>query len=1042
MKHIHASPRHHQRRSPFRRTLLTGFIASGIAAAAPSTTVVISQVYGGGGNSGATYKNDFVELHNISGSAVNITGWSVQYASSTGTSWSPATLTGSIPAGGYFLVRLGPVGTVGADLPTPDILGSTSINLGGSAGKVALANNSTALTVANPSGGATVVDFVGYGTANGFEGTAAAPAPSNTTSMSRKDSGSQDTDQNSTDFTTGTPAPRNSSSTPYQPGDTAAPVISTYTPANNATGVALSATLSAQFNEAIAKGTGNITLKKVSDNSTVFTIPVTDAAVAVSGSTATITLPSALDGSTAFYVNIAAGAFKDLANNNFAGISDSSTWTFTTIVADLTPPAISTLSPADDSTNAFPAGNLVITYNETIAAGTGSLVIKKSSDDSVVETIAVPSALVQVSGSTATVNPASVLQYGASYYVEIAAGTFKDAANNGSTSLSGGTAWNFTTRAAPQVVISQYYEGLTATDRYVELKNLTASPLSLTGYRLAAWSDTAPSDNEGWKSGTGTTDRVTVLDGITIPANGSYLICEPNPTVPAYAANNYDLATHPTNPSCTDFNGDDSVVLYQGSGFTQDEVVDAVSLSAVQGQDTSIYRISDTLQGFDFVTGTSYLNFTGTWAVKTLAEVNGAAYTDNWYLKASQPPKVLALSITPSSFSEGAGNAAATATVSLSGPVVDELFITVAVSDTTEASAPSVVSIPAGSSSVQFPIDAVNDLYQDGDRPVTVTVSSASYTPASQIITVLDEPSDSALPVVINEVDADQALTDGNEFIELYNKSDSPVVLDGVVIVLYNGTNDLSYSTIDLTGKTIAAHDYFVIGSATVPNVDLTAFTTNGIENGPDAVALYVGNAADFPNGTAVTTTTKGVLVDAVVYDTNDADDTGLINALTPGKPQIDEGSTGISDTNSISRVPDGGAAFDTSLFVSQAPTPGATNVIAGYGTWASSNAGGQTPDLDYDNDGVENGIEYFMNTPAGFTTSPGVVAGKITWPNGGKLLPADYGTKFFVQTSTDLANWTSLPSNAAGLVNSAGSLEYTLPTGLPVVFVRLVVIP
>jgi predicted extracellular nuclease len=54
--------------------------------------IVISQVYGGGGNSGATYKNDFIELFNPSTSTVSLAGWSVQYASATGTSWSVTTL--------------------------------------------------------------------------------------------------------------------------------------------------------------------------------------------------------------------------------------------------------------------------------------------------------------------------------------------------------------------------------------------------------------------------------------------------------------------------------------------------------------------------------------------------------------------------------------------------------------------------------------------------------------------------------------------------------------------------------------------------------------------------------------------------------------------------------------------------------------------------------------------------------------------------------------------------------------------------------------
>ena len=89
-----------------------------------STTVVISQVYGGGGNSGATYKNDFVELHNISASPVNVTGYVLQYASATNAFVSPTNnnsvvLSGTIVAGGYYLVGLATGGTPGPHCPPP-----------------------------------------------------------------------------------------------------------------------------------------------------------------------------------------------------------------------------------------------------------------------------------------------------------------------------------------------------------------------------------------------------------------------------------------------------------------------------------------------------------------------------------------------------------------------------------------------------------------------------------------------------------------------------------------------------------------------------------------------------------------------------------------------------------------------------------------------------------------------------------------------------------------------------------------------------------
>ncbi len=170
--------------------------------------VVVSQVYGGGGNSGATLRNDFIELFNQGATPVDLTGWSVQYASSAGTSWSKTTLSGTIAAGGYFLVQeaQGAGGTV--DLPTPDAVGT--IAMSGTAGKVALVNNSTTLTVSCPS----VVDFVGYGSATNCSETAPTANLSNTTAALRGSSGCKDTNNNAADFAIAAPAPRNSATSP------------------------------------------------------------------------------------------------------------------------------------------------------------------------------------------------------------------------------------------------------------------------------------------------------------------------------------------------------------------------------------------------------------------------------------------------------------------------------------------------------------------------------------------------------------------------------------------------------------------------------------------------------------------------------------------------------------------------------------------------------------------------------------------------------------------------------------------------------------
>ncbi|WP_184412817.1 lamin tail domain-containing protein [Xanthomonas translucens] len=184
--------------------------------------VVISQVYGGGGNSGATYKSDFIELHNNGDQAVSLAGWSVQYASAAGSSWQVTALAGSIPAGGYYLVKQADGSGGSTPLPTPDATGTTAMS--GTAGKIALSSAATALSGACPAGN---VDFVGYGSsASCAEGSAPTAAPSNTLAVLRGNGGCSDSDNNNADFATGAPTPRNSAATANLCGGGNQPVAS------------------------------------------------------------------------------------------------------------------------------------------------------------------------------------------------------------------------------------------------------------------------------------------------------------------------------------------------------------------------------------------------------------------------------------------------------------------------------------------------------------------------------------------------------------------------------------------------------------------------------------------------------------------------------------------------------------------------------------------------------------------------------------------------------------------------------------------------
>jgi len=180
---------------------------TGAAGAVCMPGVVISAVFGG--NSATNpFKQDFVELHNRTGASVSLAGWSIQYASSTGTSWAVNALSGSIAAGGYHLVGLA-ASSGGTAIPTPDSTPASPSNLSGTNGKVALVSATAALTGGCPTSNASVVDFFGYGTADCFEGTVSM-ALSGTTMATRNGMACTDSGNNSSDFQVGaTTTPKN-----------------------------------------------------------------------------------------------------------------------------------------------------------------------------------------------------------------------------------------------------------------------------------------------------------------------------------------------------------------------------------------------------------------------------------------------------------------------------------------------------------------------------------------------------------------------------------------------------------------------------------------------------------------------------------------------------------------------------------------------------------------------------------------------------------------------------------------------------------------
>ena len=226
--------------------------------------------------------------------------------------------------------------------------------------------------------------------------------------------------------------------------DTTNPTLSSSSPADNATSVAVASNIVLTFSEAVDVESGNITIKKTSDDSTIATIDVTSDLVTGTGTTTITVNPSSdLSESTEYYVLIDATAFDDPSGGSYTGITSTTALSFTTAGTD---PTLSSSSPADNATSVGVDSNIVLTFSEAVDVESGNITIKKTSDDSTIATIDVTSDLVTGTGTTTiTVNPSSDLSESTEYYVLIDATAFDDPSGNSYAGISSTTALSFTT---------------------------------------------------------------------------------------------------------------------------------------------------------------------------------------------------------------------------------------------------------------------------------------------------------------------------------------------------------------------------------------------------------------------------------------------------------------------------------------------------------------------------------------------------------------------------------------------------------------------
>ena len=173
--------------------------------------------------------------------------------------------------------------------------------------------------------------------------------------------------------------------------------------------------------------------------------------------------------------------------------------------------------------------------------------------------------------------------------------------------------------------------------------------------------------------------------------------------------------------------------------------------------------------------------------------------------------------------------------------------------------------------------------------------------------------------VRINEIEPTTIDTGAFEFIELYGPPGQN--LDSLTLVLFNGINSQSYFSLDLDGYTLDQEGFLMLAPNNTFCADLfIGVNQNWIQDGTDGIALFIGSAADWPNGTLVQ---NSFLLDAIVYGVqNNAP--GLTSVLMSGQPIVSDNPA--LNPSSFSRISDGGDSLSSAAFTVQYPTPGYSN--------------------------------------------------------------------------------------------------------------------
>lgn len=812
--------------------------------------------------------------------------------------------------------------------------------------------------------------------------------------------------------------------------DTTPPAIQTLLPANAATGVALASNLAVTFNESVvAIAGGTITLKKA-DNSTVESFTLPSAAVNVNGATVTINPTADLLPSTGYYVEINGVALEDTAGNNFAGYTGNSTWSFTTVAPDTTGPVVTGIDPANNATGVALNVTPVLSYDENVNNGTGSVFIKNAANVTVVTLDATDSAQVTTSNSPTshTVSltiPPGALSANTQYYVQMPAGAVKDDLGNNSPAFGSLATSNFTTKPLPVLTTgtpyTQDFTSFTSATNLTDASSLLPQGWSISGSDLTYDGDWGTGTTGGFRGGsagilgyqhTGSTgtlvETLTLVNGNATPITdlvigytGKRTLGTATPPVERYPA--FIVKVGET--------------VIPALAYARTEGDSVVKLAGVTG-------LSIPANATFTISWTSDRDLLGSGASRQVGvdDVSVSVGT------LSAPPTVTGPFVTIGSLTDTSMevNAETTADGGAAVTAMGFVYSVTATNASPTIGGAGVTNVPfatPGISTFVAPISGLAPETAYTVRAYATNSQGTNYTGPLAVTTLAAPPSFTG--TYSQEFDnftgtlpagwsiASSAATYGGLWGSGSTAGTRGGVADpGVLGYQHTSTSGIFTTTLTLknnTGSTLTALNVAYKGR--VERVDQTRTPAWEVKfNGGDAITALAYSTESGADQTKLTALSGLSIPNGTTFTISWSSDRGTNSGTSR---QI-----GISD-----------------VIVSTSPI-----VVGGYDSWALTHADGAGKTADNDNDGIINLIEYATGSdPKVSNGNPAVITGNttVTFPKGADAV-TNGDVTYKIQTSATMAagSWVDVTPTT----NTATQISYTFPAGPVKYFARLVV--